>query len=739
MINSMRKYKDIVRWLSLLIVTTVTLQFLPIKGTNYAYADNNSNNNSKNDLEEQNNELDTSKDLYYKFPYLNENKGQIAPEMNEKQKMSLSKNTPITIGEYKEILKNSILKNKINKDEVQENENNNDLSSVGGKVWNDLNGDGIQQDNEPLVRSAIVELLDENKNVIRKTDTDYFGRYIFENLGEGVYYVKVLLFDDYKLFTKQESSEDTNIDSNFNDNGISSKIELNKGKNDYSIDAGLLKPISIGDYVWNDTNWNGKHDEGEYGISGVTVNLYKDGKLVHKTKTNENGYYTFNNLLPGEYKLKFISPTDIYMPTLNVNSDSSIINDAGETKIYSLLSGDNKKDIDGAFHKAKIKSKVFEDKNYNGIKDKDENGISNVEVKLFSEDGQLIKTTITDSNGLYEFNNLLPGRYFIKVIKPIEYNYFSPKIDTDSENKSSVNRRGISNTVYIGKGQLYSNLNAGMTFFGEVSAKVFEDSNYNGIKDNNEKFCKGIRVKLLNSNGDEVKDIFGNKVGEKTTDKNGRVYFKQLPKGKYKVNVILPNGYSNFTKQNTNINENFSNVNTGGFSENINVNNFSSNNTVSAGIVKTGKISSRVWNDKNRNEKEDEGEEGIEGINVLLCDGNGKLISIANTDKDGRYSFNNLEPGEYYTLFQVPSNFGVTNLKNNKNKEYKSKKIILVSGENNKSLKLGLYKKDDIKNDKLELPSTGKDFSKYMLIGSGLIILGVAIILLKQKNNKKEK
>ena len=63
----------------------------------------------------------------------------------------------------------------------------------------------------------------------------------------------------------------------------------------------------------------------------------------------------------------------------------------------------------------------------------------------------------------------------------------------------------------------------------------------------------------------------------------------------------------------------------------------------------------------------------------------------------------------------------------------------MVSGENNKSLKLGLYKKDDIKNDKLELPSTGKDFAKYMLIGSGLIILGVAIILLKQKNNKKEK
>ncbi|MDQ0150365.1 SdrD B-like domain-containing protein [Eubacterium multiforme] len=736
----MRRYKNIVRWLSLLIVTTVTLQFLPVGGANYAYADNNSSNNSKSDLEEQNNSLDTNKDLYYRFPYLNESKDQVEPEINEKQKMSLSKNIPMTIGEYKDILKNSILKNKDNKEDFPETEiNDHAFSSIGGKVWSDLNGDGIQQDNETLVRNANVELLDANKNVIGKTTTDYFGRYIFENLNAGVYYVKVLLFNDYKLFTKKESNANNNIDSNFNDEGISSKIQLNDNQNDYSIDAGLIKPVSIGDYVWNDINWNGKLDEGEHGISGVTVNLYKDGNLIHKTKTNENGYYTFNNLMPGEYSLKFISPTDVYMPTLNTKGENSIINNEGETKKYSLISGDNKKDIDGAFHKAMIKSKVFEDKNFNGIKDKGENGIGNVKVMLFSENGQLIRETRTNSEGLYEFNNLLPGRYFIKVIKPIEYNYFSPREDIGNINGSSVNKRGISNTIYVDKGKSYDYLNAGMTFFGEVGARVFEDSNYNGIKDKDEKFSEGVKVKLLNSNGDEVKDIFGNKVGEKTTDKNGRVYFKKLPKGKYKINVILPDGYSNFTKQSTDIDSNSSNVNTGGFSEDINVNNFNTTNIVNAGIVKAGSISSRVWNDKNRNEKEDEGEKGVEGINVFLCDGNGKLIAITNTDKDGRYNFNNLEPGEYYTLFQVPSNYGVTNLKDNKSKEYKSKKIKLLSGENNKSLKLGLYKKDDIKNENLELPSTGKNFSKYMFIGIGLIILGVLIVVYKQKNSKNEK
>ena len=40
-----------------------------------------------------------------------------------------------------------------------------------------------------------------------------------------------------------------------------------------TVDFGYYKPVTIGDFVWNDTNGNGIQDAGEPGISGVTVTL----------------------------------------------------------------------------------------------------------------------------------------------------------------------------------------------------------------------------------------------------------------------------------------------------------------------------------------------------------------------------------------------------------------------------------------------------------------------------------
>jgi uncharacterized repeat protein (TIGR01451 family) len=56
-----------------------------------------------------------------------------------------------------------------------------------------------------------------------------------------------------------------------------------------------LAPIEVGNRVWMDSNNNGVQDGGEMGISGVTVNLYKNGTLVGMTTTNSKGEYYFNN------------------------------------------------------------------------------------------------------------------------------------------------------------------------------------------------------------------------------------------------------------------------------------------------------------------------------------------------------------------------------------------------------------------------------------------------------------
>lgn len=60
-------------------------------------------------------------------------------------------------------------------------------------------------------------------------------------------------------------------------------------------DAGLYRPGSISNFVWNDNNGNGIQDAGESGASGVKITLvgiFRDvldtiGILI----TDENGFY----------------------------------------------------------------------------------------------------------------------------------------------------------------------------------------------------------------------------------------------------------------------------------------------------------------------------------------------------------------------------------------------------------------------------------------------------------------
>lgn len=72
----------------------------------------------------------------------------------------------------------------------------------------------------------------------------------------------------------------------------------------------------IGDFVWIDLNGDGIYDDGEPGINGVTVELYDQNKNLIATTvtgdhpvTGEPGYYIFENLLPGDYYVKFIPPS----------------------------------------------------------------------------------------------------------------------------------------------------------------------------------------------------------------------------------------------------------------------------------------------------------------------------------------------------------------------------------------------------------------------------------------------
>ncbi len=108
-----------------------------------------------------------------------------------------------------------------------------------------------------------------------------------------------------------------------------------KDDDDFTIDMGIHKKYSLGDYVWNDLNKNGIQDADEPGIANVEVELLDgDGNEVNRTQTDENGKYLFTDLKIGDYQVEFNLSTipDNYIVTAqNVGDDDAVDSDVNQT------------------------------------------------------------------------------------------------------------------------------------------------------------------------------------------------------------------------------------------------------------------------------------------------------------------------------------------------------------------------------------------------------------------------
>ena len=92
------------------------------------------------------------------------------------------------------------------------------------------------------------------------------------------------------------------------------------------------EPASIGDYVWRDANEDGIQDAEEVGFLGAEVQLYDCfGGLVGTTTTDVDGYYLFDNLVPGNYNVKFILPEGYTFSPQDMGADDAMDSDADPT------------------------------------------------------------------------------------------------------------------------------------------------------------------------------------------------------------------------------------------------------------------------------------------------------------------------------------------------------------------------------------------------------------------------
>ncbi|MDO6945566.1 SdrD B-like domain-containing protein, partial [Staphylococcus aureus] len=347
--------------------------------------------------------------------------------------------------------------------------------NLGDYVWEDTNKNGIQDQ-------------DEKGNVLKTVTTDADGKYKFTDLDNGNYKVEFTTPEGYTP-TTVTSGSDIEKDSN----GLTTTGVIN-GADNMTLDSGFYKTpkYNLGNYVWEDTNKDGKQDSTEKGISGVTVTLKNEnGEVLQTTKTDKDGKYQFTGLENGTYKVEFETPSG-YTPTqVGSGTDEGI--DSNGTSTTGVIKDKDNDTIDSGFYKPtyNLGDYVWEDTNKNGVQDKDEKGILGVTVTLKDENDKVLKTVTTDENGKYQFTDLNNGTYKVEFETPSGYTPTSVTSGNDTEKDSN----GLTTTGVI-KDADNMTLDSGFYKTPKYSLGdyVWYDSNKDGKQDSTEKGIKGVKV-----------------------------------------------------------------------------------------------------------------------------------------------------------------------------------------------------------------------------------------------------
>ncbi len=554
-----------------------------------------------------------------------------------------------------------------------------ETGSIGDTVFEDTNGNGVQDADEPGIAGVTVTLTDADGNTMTAT-TDANGNYLFDDLPAGDYTVTVGAGPDGSTLTTAGSFE----------------VSLGEGEdnldNDFGFQPAAPETGSIGDTVFEDTNGNGVQDADEPGIAGVTVTLTDaDGNTMTAT-TDANGNYLFDDLPAGDYTV-----------TVGAGPDGSTLTTAGSFEV-SLGEGEDNLDNDFGFQPAPAcdspitaNATIECGVDANGFQD----GTFNVVVAISGGSGSYNlsgSVSETDNDGLVTISGLAGEEVNFTVSDP-EGNCDDVTVTVDTnecakscEDPLSASAETVCNndgtysaviTVTGGSGSYFVNNSAGdavsspinvgpfnvgenvtINIFdinpacggvpvslstpdgctddntGSFGSTVYFDENGNGMQDPGEPGIPGVVITLVDSDG--------NVVGTTITDENGDFDFEGLPPGDY---TVIVGGGPDDTYNSTGTTIDFTIEPGDDITEDDGF-----------GFAPCGSISGVVFIDENGNGAYDAGEALVAGATVTLTDADGNVAGTVITGANGVYIFDScLEPGDYtVTISGLPDGFTPT-------------------------------------------------------------------------------
>ena len=327
------------------------------------------------------------------------------------------------------------------------------------------------------IEGVTIQLFDENGDLVRETQTDANGRYEFDGLPPGTYSIAQVqpsdLIDGADVLGTVDGET---VGSTTND--LFTEIVLGSGDVGENFNFCEVEPASIKGTVYHDRNNNGIQDPGEEGIEGVVIQLFDaDGNVVAETTTDANGDYCFEDLAPGEYKIREQQPENFDDGIDTVGNVDGVTNGEhgnDEFCVIILNGGDQGVEYNfGELRLAEITGFVHVDNDGDRIfgSSPSDRPIADVTLELLDTEGNVLATTTTNSDGSYSFTGLLPGTYAVRQIQPDGFFSGGERVG-DGGGEASEN---LIENIMIESGQTLTQHNFCEHEAAEIHGRVFED------------------------------------------------------------------------------------------------------------------------------------------------------------------------------------------------------------------------------------------------------------------------